>query len=115
MNMVEFVSSSFISGEKLEPNVVIEATVVAVKRQEFEDGSIKPVVAVEDGRQVVLNQTRLAALIGAYGPNSANWIGRTIQISRGSTFYAGKPVACVTITPVVAPRIDAEVKKAIGN
>jgi hypothetical protein len=54
---------------------------------------------------VVLNQTRLKELIGAFGPNSENWIGRSIILSRVQAMYAGKPLPAVKIEPIVAPRI----------
>ena len=75
-----------------------------MKKKEFEDGG-KSVVALEDGRQVVLNQTRLKVLIGAFGPNSDNWIGKPVILSRGQERYGGKPVPAVRIEPIVAPRI----------
>jgi hypothetical protein len=104
MNMTDFVNSNYIKGEDIAQNVLIEATIASVKKKEFEDGG-KSVLALEDGRQVVLNQTRLKVLIGAFGPNSENWIGKPVILSRGQERYGGKPVPAVRIEPIVAPRI----------
>jgi hypothetical protein len=104
MNMTDFVNSNYIKGEDIAQNVLIEATIASVKKKEFEDGG-KSVLALEDGRQVVLNQTRLKVLIGAFGPNSDNWIGKPVILSRGQEKYGGKPVPAVRIEPIVAPRI----------
>jgi hypothetical protein len=106
MNMTDFINSNYIKGEDIAQNVLIEATIASVKRKEFEDGE-KSVVALEDGRQVVLNQTRLKLLIGAFGPNSENWIGKPVILSRGQERFGGKPVPAVRIEPIVAPRIEA--------
>jgi len=110
MNMTDFVNSNYIKAEDLAANILIEAVIADVKRKEFEENGqnvVKPVVTFEDGRQVTLNQTRLAALIRAYGHNSDNWIGKTVVISRGQAQFKGKPVASVKIDPIVAPRIAA--------
>jgi hypothetical protein len=115
MNMTDYLSSNYIRAEHLTTDVCIEAFIAAVRSREFEDGSVKPVIHIEDGRGVVLNQTRLKTLIGSFGPNSDNWIGKPIIISRGSTLYAGKTVPAVNIEPIVAPRVAAEPRKAIGS
>jgi hypothetical protein len=104
MNMTDFINSNYIKGEDIAQNVLIEATIASVKMKEFEDGE-KSVVALEDGRQLVLNQTRLKVLIGAFGPNSENWIGKPVILSRGQERYGGKPVPSVRIEPILAPRI----------
>ncbi len=109
MNMTDFVNSNYIKAEDLAESVCIEAIIVSVQRREFEEsGETKPVVHLEDGRGVVLNQTRLKAMIRAFGPNSDNWIGKPIMINRGLTVYAGKDVPAVVIEPVVSPRIAVE-------
>ena len=112
MNMTDFINSNYIKGEDIAQNVLIEATIASVKMKEFEDGE-KSVVALEDGRQLILNQTRLKALIGAFGPNSENWIGKSVILSRGLAPYAGKIVPAVKIEPIVAPRIAAEPRQRL--
>jgi hypothetical protein len=107
MNMTDFINSNYVRAEDIAQNVLIEATIASVKRKEFDDGEPKSVIALEDGHQVILNQTRLKALIGAFGPNSDNWIGKSVILSRGLAPYAGKIVPAVKIEPIVAPRIAA--------
>jgi hypothetical protein len=106
-SMTAYITSNFITGESLEVNVRIEATIAGVREHDF-GADVKPVVDLEDGRRIPLNQDRLRALIGGFGPNPNNWIGRTIVVSRGMTTYAGKPVPCVVVEPVVATRIVAD-------
>jgi hypothetical protein len=109
--MTDFINSNYIRAEDLAENVLIEAVIADVKRKEFEENGevvIKPVVALEDGCQVTLNQTRLMTLIGAYGHNSDNWIGKTVIIKRGTAMYAGKTVPAVKLEPIVAPKVAAE-------
>ena len=111
--MTAYITSNFITGESLEENVRIEATIVGVREHDFE-GDVKPTVDLDDGRRIQLNQERLKALIGGFGPNPANWIGRPIVVSRGTTTYGGKRVACVVVKPVVPTRIGADPKPAIA-
>ena len=113
-SMTSYITSNFITGEGLEENVRIEATIVGVREHDFE-GDVKPTVDLDDGRRIQLNQERLKALIGGFGPNPANWIGRPIVVSRGTTTYGGKRVACVVIEPVVLTRIGADPKPAIAT
>ena len=112
-SMTSYITSNFITGEGLEENVRIEATIVGVREHDFE-GDVKPTVDLDDGRRIQLNQERLKALIGGFGPNPANWIGRPIVVSRGTTTYGGKRVACVVVKPVVPTRIGADPKPAIA-
>ena len=112
-SMTSYITSNFITGEGLEENVRVEATIVGVREHDF-GGDVKPTVDLDDGRRISLNQTRLKALIGGFGPNPANWIGKAIIVSRGMTTYAGKPEACVVVEPVVSTRISADPKPAIA-
>jgi hypothetical protein len=112
-SMTSYITSNFITGDSLEENVCVEATIVGVREHDF-DGDLKPTVDLDDGRRIQLNQGRLKALIGGFGPNPANWIGRPIVVSRGTTTYGGKRVACVVVEPVVPTRIAADPKPAIA-
>jgi hypothetical protein len=111
--MTAYITSNFITGDSLEENVRIEATIVGVREHDF-GGEVKPTVDLDDGRRIPLNQTRLKALIGGFGPNPANWIGKTIILSRGTTTYAGKREACVVVEPVIPTRIAADPKPTVA-
>ena len=67
----------------------------------------RPIIRLEDQRGVVLNQTRLKAMIAAYGPNSNNWLDQPIRVRRGETLYAGKRVATVEVEADPSARIAA--------
>jgi hypothetical protein len=112
--MTAYITSNFITGDSLEKNVRVEATIVGVREHEFKIDDVKPTVDLDDGRRVALNQTRLKSLIGGFGPNPANWIGKKIIVSRGSATFGGNPKACVVVEPVVPRRIVAGPKPAIA-
>ena len=115
MLATDFLTSNYIKAEDIRPNFCIEATIVSVRPHDFEDGSEKLVVYVDTGQGVVLNQTRLKALIAAHGPHPDNWLNKLIVIRRGTTVYVGREVPCVVIEPVVAERIGAEQRPVIGR
>jgi hypothetical protein len=113
MKMTDFLTSNLINALSLEPKVKIEASIVSVRPREFEDGTTKAVIYLDfEGKGVVLNQTRLKALIAAFGTSPNNLIGKTVIISRGMTKYQGRDVPCVDIEPVVADRIGTIAKLA---
>jgi hypothetical protein len=113
MRMTDFVNG-YLKAENLEPNVKLEDVITDVKTTDLDEkGEIvsKPVISLESGTQIVLNQTRLRALIQGFGPNSDNWLDKKIMISRASTTYSGRTVPAIAIEPVVAPQIAAQPKR----
>ena len=107
-SMTSYITSNFITGEGLEENVRIEASIAGVREHDFGDDAKS-----EAHRRSRRRSSRLAqpdappGVITACGPNPANWVGKTVTVSRGTTTYAGKPAACVVVEPVVATRIAA--------
>ena len=117
-NMTDYLNSNLFKAVDIESNVRIEATIVSVRDRDFEDGTTKPIIYTDYlGKGVVLNATRLKALIAAWGVNPDNLIGKKVVISRGVTKYQGNDVPCVEVEPVVADRIAAHgaTVTAIGN
>ena len=115
MDMTGFTGSNYFRAEDLEPGTLIKATIVSVALREFKDGEPKAVVYTDyQGKGVVLNKTRAQVLYAAFGPNSDNWIGKPIIIRLGETMFAGKKVGAVVIEAVVATRISAEQRPALG-
>ena len=111
MDMNDFITSNYYNSTNVPDGVILEEIIINVVRKEFEENGVaetKAVVRLHSGKALVLNQTRLTALVGAYGPNPNNWLGRTVLIKRGMTHYQGRPVACVDVQPIVPPRIEGE-------
>jgi hypothetical protein len=112
-NATDYLNSNYYRAEELEPGVLIETTIVSTRGVEFDDGAKLAVYTDNGGKGFVCNQTRLKALIGAFGANLDNWRDKPIVVSRGETLYAGKAVPCIVIEPVVATRIGAEKRPVI--
>ena len=109
MDMNDFFTSNYYNANNVPDGVLIEEVIANVVRKEFEENGVattKAVIRLDSGKAIVLNQTRLGALVGGFGHNPNNWLGKTIIVRRGSTMYQGRPAACVEVQPVVAPRLE---------
>jgi hypothetical protein len=98
LDMNQFFSTNFIRAEELEENVVYEATIVSVDTQTLR-GKVQPVIWFVDERGIVLNHTRLKAMVAGYGSNGDDWIGQVVRYRRGSTMFQGQPAATIEIVP----------------
>jgi hypothetical protein len=102
-----FLTNNLIRADMLTRDVVTEAAVISVGPREFQDGTTKLVVQLENGQGLVLNQTRLRQMIAAFGENYDGWIGQKIRYWRGSAPFQGKPAAAVIIEPIIVDRVTA--------
>lgn len=76
-------------------------TISRVAENTFEQNETKVVLAFRETEQgLVLNKTRLVALMSAFGPNTDAWVGRRVQLGSAPTFN-GK--ATVLLTPIMTP------------
>jgi hypothetical protein len=110
--------TGYVRAKDLEIGVKLERTIVDTKRQAFpeKDGETTKIVVVCDGgEQLVLNKSRLRTMVRAYGLNRSNWVGKTVQISRGTTQFGNDVVPCVLVEPVVATAIAARPRPVITS
>ena len=80
----------------------ITVTIKSTADEEFgtkDNPQTKPVVLFEDGlKPVVLNITRAEAISEIAGSEDMdNWPGTRVQLSKGSTRFQGKKVACIDV------------------
>ena len=58
----------------------------------------KPILWFEKATKgFVLNKTNANTIAGMYGPETDNWVGRTITLFPTQTDFQGKQVACVRV------------------
>ena len=76
----DFLNSNYFRAEDLDPNVLIETTIVDVRPREFDDGTKLVAYTDHQGKGVVLNQGRLATMIAALGVDYTGWPGKQIII-----------------------------------
>ena len=106
----DFLNSNYFRAEDLDPNVLIESTIVDVRPREFDDGTKLVAYTDHQGKGLVLNQGRLATVIAAFGVDYTGWPGKQIIIRQGSTLYQGKPVPAIVVEPVAPTRIASKTR-----
>jgi hypothetical protein len=103
-DMNSFFAQNFYRAEELDENGVT-ATIVRVETQTFNERGrniTRPILDLDNGRAVVCNQKRGQTMIDAFGKNGNGWVGRTIRVWQGETFFEGRKVPCIEIGPVVS-------------
>jgi len=98
MEMRKYAGSPFIRLEDV-CDKPYRGKIVKVEIGEYD----RPVITFEDGAQLTLNATNTKTLCRDPGPDSRNWIGRTVECFAGKTKYQGAPTDSVLVRLVTAP------------
>ena len=84
-----------------------------VKIDRIEDGQFgKPVLVLNDGTSLTLNQTNARTLIRPYGPESRDWIDREIELYVGQISFDGRVQDSILVKPI-SPPIPLSERKAM--
>ena len=78
------------------------ATIAGVERVEIaeENGAVRPKAAVQlQGwpAKLLLNKTNFETIAGAYGRQSAGWLGKPLEVYPDTTLFGGRSVPCVRV------------------
>ena len=88
----------------------VRVTIERFEIEEVGDGDRKPVLYFANkDRGIVLNRTNADTVSAAYGEETDEWIGQTIELYPDKTRFAGKMVDCIRVrVPRVAtaPRLE---------
>ena len=68
----------------------------------------KPDLHLANGDALSLNATNRRTLIHAYGADSNNWVGKTIELSLGTVEFQGKEQESVVVRSISPPLTEAE-------
>jgi hypothetical protein len=105
-NATDHLTSNYLKAIDLEDGVIVRAVILAARPNDFEDGTTKLVIYTDHkAKGVVLNQTRLKTMIEAFGPNTDNWVGKTINLRRGPTMFKGEATWAIYIDVDLSERI----------
>src|SRR6266511_4582255 len=63
----------------------------------------KPVLKFRNGLQFSVNVTNVGTLIEAFGEESDDWIGETIELYKGQLKFKGEPKDSVLVRPIMRP------------
>jgi len=110
MKMSEYVGSAFLRVDDLKQSGPIKATIANVRLGKYE----KPDAHLSDGSVLSLNATNCRTLVRAYGDESADWLGREIELFVGEVDYQGKPTETILVKPI-SPSIEKRPKPKSGN
>ena len=105
MDARKWLNSTFLKVEDLK-NGSIEGTIVAVREGEKFD---RPVIELEDGTRVSLNQTSLKAMIRAYTDDTEEWINKLVKLYLGKTTFKGEPTDSILLEPL-SPKVEPKPK-----
>jgi hypothetical protein len=85
----------------------IQAQIAVVKTGKFD----KPDLVFESGDVLSLNATNTKILVRAYGPNSRDWIAKSIEMFLGEVEFQKKMQEAVVVRPISPPLKPAEQAK----
>ena len=99
-----------------------------IKRDDVRDGSIrqtiagveesekycKPVLVFESGEKFSVNSTNNRILLRAFGKNSADWIGKEIELYAGEVEFQKKMQATVMVRSI-SPSIKPEERTGMDD
>ncbi len=118
----DFVGGSFIKKEDLAAGPQ-RFTIQRVSKTTFEAKNGQPaeeVLQLElDERQFSLNKTNLKILIGAYGRNTGDWVGKTIVLYvDANVMFSGRLVGGVRVQipdDTVEEALAADIEEAMAD
>jgi len=111
MNMREFAGSAFITVETLRDGPR-EEVIESVATGKYD----KPVATFESGDQFSLNKTNTRTLINAYGEDSQDWIGNTVELFLGTATYNNEDRESVVVRPISPSKpIEARAPNWVKN
>jgi hypothetical protein len=96
--------SKHAGGLYLRAEDIRESGPKRVKIERVEEGQYgKPVLVLNDGTSLTLNQTNTRTLIRAYGSESRDWIDREIELHLSQTSYEGHAQDSILVKPISPP------------
>ena len=101
-----FGASRFLKATDLAGRSPI-VTIQAVSRQDFDSGPKLVIGFAEGSKLLSLNRTNGKTLVGLFGDETADWIGKRIRLVVASVDYKGSVVPAIRIAAADAPAAPA--------
>jgi hypothetical protein len=98
MDMSKYAGSSFLKPEHLVDGPRTE-TIVGIKDGNYD----QPEVTFKSGDKLSVNNTNTRILLRAYGPNDADWLEKTVELSAGETTFKDQLVPTIIVKPISPP------------
>jgi hypothetical protein len=113
MDMTKYAGSQFIKFEDVRDGPW-QAQIAEIREGKYD----KPEAVFATGEVLGLNATNCRTLMRAYGSDSEDWVGKTIELYLGKVEFQGQPTDSVMVRPISQPipaaqKAAAAVKGAI--
>jgi hypothetical protein len=94
----KYTKSKWLRGSDLKPGRPVTVTIAKAYEHHFEEsGETKPVLAFADFPQnLVLNKTRVLALIEAFGEDVRLWAGQRVNLMAVPSGFQNKPTVMLS-------------------
>jgi hypothetical protein len=103
MDMREYIGATFIKVADVR-NGPLRMQIVAIREGKYD----KPDMVFESGEILSLNATNTRILVRAYGRDSADWIGKEIELAPGQIEFQGQLRDSVVVKPISPPTDKGE-------
>jgi len=103
MNMKQYVGETFIKFADVRDGA-LRMKIAAIREGKFD----KPDMVFESGEVLSLNATNTRILMRAYGQESADWIGKEIELTPGQIEFQGQLRDSVVVKPISPPTDKGE-------
>jgi hypothetical protein len=95
MDMRKYVGAMFIKVDDVRDGA-LRMQIAAIKEGQFE----KPDMVFESGEVLSLNATNTRILMHEYGRDSADWIGKEVELRLGQVPFGGQLQDSVVVKPI---------------
>ena len=109
MDMREYIGATFIKVADVRDGP-LRMQIAAIREGKFD----KPDMMFESGEVLSLNATNTRILMRAYGQESADWIGKEIELAPGQTPFQGQLRDSVGVRPI-SPSVAGKSGEATGE
>jgi hypothetical protein len=99
MDVSKYLGNAFLTVGAVKVNEPIRVVIENVTEGKFD----KLDLTFDDGTRLSLNVTNTRTLARAYGTDSADWIGKEIELSVGQIPYEGELQDSILVKPISPP------------
>jgi hypothetical protein len=99
MDITKYLGSAFRRVGDVKVNGPIRVVITSAAEGQFD----KLDLTFDDGTRLSLSVTNTRTLVRAYGTESADWIGKEIELYLGETQYKGELQESILVKPISPP------------
>jgi hypothetical protein len=94
----QFTRGKYLKAAELDKRSAVSVTIHKVVPTDFEGQESKLVLSfLEIDQEMPCNKSQARALIDSFGFDIRSWVGKTINLRQGTTFFQGKSVPTILV------------------